>query len=123
MEQSNNTERQGTVVCLKIKMGEQAYYIPIDKIENVRINPELVKVPEAPDGIAGLLLGDRGHVPYIVVEECQSGENKPDWKCGVEIKNGNDSLLGILCTDVEENIAVAPEVLAEQAALWRSGEN
>lgn len=60
MEQSNNAERHGSVVCLKIKMGEQAYYIPVDKIENVRINPELVRVPEAPDGIAGLLLGDRG---------------------------------------------------------------
>lgn len=111
------------MVCLKVRMGEQAYFIPIDKIENVRINPELVKVPEAPEGIAGLLLGDRGPVPYIVLKESQSGESKPDWKCGVEIKNGDGSLSGILCTDVEENIAVAPEVLTEQAALWGSGEH
>lgn len=117
MEQLNTGEYR-SVACLKIGMGEREHYIPINKIENVRINPELVSVPEAPEGIIGIALGNGGPVPYIALDERQSGGDRADWKCGVEIRNTDDQILGILCTRVEEDVEVAPEVLKEQEALW-----
>ena len=127
MEQKNAAS-SGAVVCVKIGMGDRDYFMPMDKIEGVCINPELVRVPEAPDFIVGLSLEDRGPVPYIGLEDGGLCENETGWKCGVKIKNADGSVLGILCTRIEEDVEVAPEVLEEQvplplAELWGSVEH
>lgn len=116
MEQSNGAGRGG-VVCVKIGIGEQDYFIPMDEIHSVRINPELVRVPEAPDQIIGLYLGDRGPIPYMGLEKSEPLIREAGWRCGIEIKNTDGQVLGILCTRIEEDVEVAPEILEEQTAL------
>lgn len=112
-----NTAGHGYVVCIKIGMGEQEFFIPIDDLAGVRINPELVKVPDAPGRIVGLSMGKEGPVPYISLESTSLQENEAGWQCGVEIKSKGGQRLGILCTRIEEDVEVEPEILKEQAAL------
>lgn len=118
MEQVNTADSRA-VACVKIGVRDQDYFIPIDEIEGVRMNPRLVRVPEAPDGVIGLFLGEKGPVPYICLGDSDMCEDEAGWHCGIEIKNADGQILGILCTRIEENVEAPPELLAQQAALWR----
>lgn len=119
MQQENITGHRD-VVCIKIGAGEKAFFIPMDKIEGVCMNPELVKIPEAPDRIIGLYLGEKGPIPYISLEAGSRLKGEDSWRCGVEIINTDGQKLGILCARIEEEVEISSEILEEQAALWGS---
>lgn len=98
------------IPCIKVKVHEQDYFLPADQIENVTVNPEIVRVPGAQENIAGIAVYQKQVVPYIYI-----GQQKQQVGiCGIIVRRKDGTLVGFCAEQVSERIYISEREINEQ---------
>lgn len=113
MEEKKKIDASETVACIKIRMNEQDYYIPADRIESVTAEPEVVKVPGAQESIAGITLYKNRVVPYIYAGDGKRKGAEQTAACGMIVKMNDGTLAGFCVESVSERIYVPGSEIKE----------
>lgn len=91
------------------KAGGQVIYIEKERIEAIVMKPEILRVPEAPEGILGIAV--YGH-ELVAYRDFGTGR---EVSCGILVRDGEGRLQGVAAQTVGEEELSAGE--AEAAGL------
>lgn len=97
-------------VCIEVQSRGVWHLLPMDRIAAVIPAPVIVKVPEAPKGVAGISVYEGHLVTYYTLEEQEEAGNEPeDARCGIIMQTQQG-----YCGVIAEEIAGQHNVPAEE---------
>lgn len=88
---------------VKIYAGGKDYYILVDRIKLVALDPVIVPVPDAPEGIIGISIYKDTIVPYLDLHTEETYEQRRA-QIAVIVSLDDKSLIGVLADRVSEQV-------------------
>lgn len=82
---------------LRLYSGDGYGEVPMEQIGRILPKPRVIKVPGAPDGIAGMVYF---HGRLIAVKYLDGAQHKEEFECAVLVVREDGSLCGLLADDL-----------------------
>ncbi|MGI6069009.1 MAG: chemotaxis protein CheW [Blautia sp.] len=123
MEKMDQTGQDG-IECLKVVHRNRNYYIPLCYMERILMEPVVVPVPEADEGIMGISMLDGQMIPYLMLESREPLSVDESIACGVILKTDTDGRFGIGVDEIKEVCRLSLEEIEGQISdmtqrLWK----
>lgn len=79
-------------MCIQVRIGDRSYDIPLEKVEKILSNPEVIPVPDAPEYVVGISIYEGVGVPFLRLQNTLFDHRI---HCGILLAAENRGMIGI----------------------------